>query len=58
MNEQQVVRRYKYAMGAYMQYIYVNRYAIKSKRKQENDKVNLKTRSYFLWTVLPEENEW
>ena len=48
MNEQQVVRRYKYAMGAYMQYIYVNRYAIKSKRKQEKYKVNLNTRSYFL----------
>ena len=28
--------------------IYVNRHAIESKRKQKKDKVNLKTRSYFL----------
>ena len=42
------VRRYKFAMDAYMQYIYINRYAIKSKRKQEKYKVNLNTRSYFL----------
>ena len=42
------VRRYKFAMDAYMQYIYVNRYAIKSKRKQGKYKINLNSRTYFL----------